>query len=127
MKKLISALLLLSFTSPVFADCNLAKDIVVTQSEAVYTLECHRLVGKTFMDNEDRKKVIAGYEQLLPLQKQELALANQRADLWESTSVDLKKDVDSIRSASQYNGYIMFGAGVVTTLLSAYLFRQATK
>lgn len=127
MKRFILSLVVLGISGNAFAECNLATDVVGKGDKVEYTLDCHKLVGKTFMDNEDRKKKISLQEEMIAYQKEQLAITAERADVWKQTSLSMQKDVDSIRTASEYKGYIAFGAGILTTVLAGYALKQASK
>lgn len=125
--KFLLTFVLFGFASNAFAECNLVRDISVQDTYVKYSFECHQFVGKTFMDNEDRKKKITSLEEIVAYQKEQLALQTQRGDMWQATSQSLKKDVDSLSKAQETKNYLIFGSGVLTTILVVFAVNAASK
>lgn len=120
-------LLLISLLLPTLSlsECNLANDIKKTDQGYLYTPECHQLVGKTFMENQDQKAIILSYKELVELQKISLKLQTERADLWYTTSKDLEERIIKIDQYGQWNNYIHVVAGIALTIGAGWALGQA--
>ena len=125
--KLRSIILTLGILNSTFsyAECNLGLDIKRVDEGFLYTADCHRLVGKTFLDKRDLEKQITQYEDLLPTYKEQVKLEAERAELWRSTSFDLNKRVQNMEKVNEKNKLMYFGAGVALMLAASWAAGQA--
>ena len=122
-KVLISVFLVLS--TPLHAECNLKTDVRKIGDSFVYTPECHRYMGKIYLENEERIKQIALYESIIELQKEQLALESERAELWRMTSYELEERYQKKSWFSEQNKLLYFGAGVILMLGASWAAGQA--
>jgi hypothetical protein len=93
----------------------------------VYSKDCHLAVG-TMVKNE---KIQAERVDLLnkSLELKDLALdkADQRINNWRTEAYKQNEKLLDIQRKTKYNDYMVFGLGVVTAILTGYVFNQATK
>ena len=118
---------LISLSTPALADCDLKLDIKQVQDGFLYTNDCHRLVGKTFMDKKDLELQVLKYEDLLKLSEEQIRLEQERAELWRGTSMDLNERVNNMEWLSDKNKLLYFGAGAAVVIGSAWAVGQASK
>lgn len=112
---MIKLLLILLISINCYAECDFST-IKKTNDGFLYPQDCHRLVGKLIQDNKDYKQQILEYDQLLKLSKDHIELEHQRAELWKTTSLNLKNRIDNISWSNKSSDYIHFGAGVLIML-----------
>jgi len=117
----------LTLNSVAYAKCNFATDIKIVENGVLYSNDCHKAVGKIVKDNEDRKKQIISYKELLDLKNLQIDVQRERADLWYNTSKDLESRIHKIDRYSQTNKYLHFAGGVLMTVLAAWSLGQVSK
>lgn len=127
--RLISSLMIPVFfmSTLAYGECDLKTDIKQVEGGFLYTNECHRLVGKTFMDKRDLEAQVLRYEDLFKLSEEQIRLEHERAELWRSTSYDLRDRVNNMAWVNDKNKLLYFGAGVILMLGASWAAGQSQK
>jgi len=126
MKKLVSLLLLTCFLSnAAMADCDFSTGITPGPNNTfIYTEECHLAVGKMKEDNAALTLEIGDLNKAIQLKDLALVKADQRTQLWMTTSDQLTDRITKIDDVAKHNEWMYFGLGVVTTFLAGYAAAQ---
>lgn len=126
--KWISVVLICGIISnSVFANCELARDIKRVPGGFLYTEECHKEVGKRFIENKEYKKQVSNYEELLKLSDKAISIERERSDLWKKTSYELQTRIQNLDDSQHKNNLIYFGAGVILMLGATWAAGQVQK
>jgi hypothetical protein len=126
MKEIISLFLLTCFLSnAALADCDFSTGITPGPNKTfVYTEECHLAVGKMKEDNAALTLEVGDLNKAIQLKDLALVKADQRTQLWMTTSDQLTDRVTKIDDVAKHNEWMYFGLGVVTTFLAGYAAAQ---
>jgi hypothetical protein len=102
-----------------FAQCDFTSILPTNHNTFEYTEGCHREVGLMKVKLEKLNKVI---------ELKDLALdkANERAELWMNTSIQMQDKFMKVEKLNRENGWIYFGAGMLTMLGAAYVLSVST-
>lgn len=126
MRNLIAILITITFSFNVaFANCDFATGITENaDSTYTYTLGCHLRVGQ----DQERLRISLllnkTLEQALKEEKEALAIANKRIELWKSTSEKLEDKVVKMEKLQKKNGKLMLIGGFVLGVLAYSLIKK---
>lgn len=116
--------LALGFNQTGLAECDLGEDIQKVTHEGqegfFYPNDCHRLVGKTFMDKKDLEEEVLSYKELVEAQRDQLGLYKERYKLWKNTAFEMEAGFAKYESLSETNKWIHFGAGIAVMLAASW-------
>jgi len=92
-----------------------------------YSVDCHIKVGKTIQENELRVEQVEKLNKVITLKDLAISKSSERIDLWKSTSYKLEDRLLKHDAMSRKNDWVLFGGGVLTTILAGWALGQATK
>ena len=129
MKKLVSSLVLFCLLSnAALADCDFSKGVTPGPNNTfVYSQECHETVGKLVRNNKALTLQIGDLTQAISLKDLALSKADERTQLWMTTSDQLVDRVNKIDATEKHNEWLYFGLGVLTTFAAGYIAAQAVR
>lgn len=122
MKKLICSILAVClFSNVAMAECDWSTGIKpLSNGNYEYTKECHIKVGETVRDLKISDEQVKKLTQAISLKDLALEKANERAELWRGTSMQLEARVETMDSLYQRNKWLYFGLGVLATSAAVY-------
>jgi hypothetical protein len=119
--KVAIALILSLASQSAFAECNWARDIKKNaDGTRTYTEECHILVGKTVEELDIRREQVETLKKTVELKDLAIIKLEERNQLWMDTSIKMNDRLNSYESMKSTNQLLMFGAGVVSTVLAVW-------
>jgi len=96
------------------ASCNVKTDIVKqANGTRIYSLDCHKMVGKLIQDEKDRKEQIEHLNKTISLKDLSLDLSHKRADLWQKEADNQYNLLQKHAKMRRYSTYLLFGGGVL--------------
>ena len=105
----------------VHASCNVKTDIIKqANGTRIYSLDCHKMVGKLIADEKDRKEQIAHLNKTIKLKDLSIDLSYKRADLWQKEAENQYGLLKKHAKWRSYEKYIWFGGGIAVTVLSVW-------
>lgn len=106
---------MLCISNVAFADCDYSKGVTpLTNGEFSYTKDCHIKNGVNLRDLRIADEQVKKLTEAASLLDLALAKANERSELWQSTSYGLEKRVETMDELYQRNKWLYFGLGVLT-------------
>jgi len=122
MKKFIAAILLLCFSANVaMADCDWTQIKKLPDGGFEYNPTLNLCVGNLVQTNKTQAKQIQDLTTAIDLKDAALLAADQRTQLWETTSLNEQDRLTKIDNESKTNEWIFFGLGVVTVIGSGFM------
>lgn len=100
------------FTNTVFA-CNFNTDIKKQDGLYLYTVSCHKEVGKMYMDNKDLLKENEQLEKAYKNLKEDIRLSDKQMRLWRDETYEQHKRLMNVKNASDNEKWLWFGIGVL--------------
>lgn len=127
--KVISLILSVSmFVSTIsYAECDFSTGITKVDNGYLYTIECHKEVGKLVKDNADQATQINYLKEAMKYQDDMIAKERQRAELWRDYSYKAEDRMMSLQKYNQMSGWLYFGLGIVTTVAAGFALGQVNK
>jgi hypothetical protein len=113
---ILSALL---FSSPVVA-CDFSTGIEKSGSGYLYSVDCHKHVGKIVLDLEDRESQVQSLNKALELKTQALTIADERNLKLRESLYKVEDRVDSMERLKRTNEVLYFVGGVLLTGLAVW-------
>ena len=103
------------------ASCNVKTDIVKqANGTRIYSLDCHKMVGKLIQDEKDRKEQIEHLNKTISLKDLSLDLSDKRANLWQHEAENQYNLLQKHAKWRTYEKYIWFSGGIALTVLSVW-------
>lgn len=127
MKKSILFLLILVSSLNSFAVCDNTDIKKNDDGSYTYGKECHLEVGRTFKELDIRKQQIGEMRDALILKDSLTAKLEERNQLWMDTSFKLNDKIQSYERYKSDNQWMIFGLGVLTTVLAGFALGQAAR
>ncbi len=122
MKKVISSLLLLCVLSNVaMADCDFSSGITPGPNKTfIYSEECHQQVGKLVQSNKTKDLQIADLNKAIELKDLALVKADERIQLWMTTTQKLEDRMTTIDDLRGKNYWMYYGLGIATGFVAVW-------
>ena len=117
MKKLISIITIMCFSSLSVGSCEWKNIKDNGNKTYTYGLDCHLEVGKLVQDSKIKDQQIADYLKAISLKDEALKAADKRATLWNNTASDLEGRLQKIDSLERFNAILYFGGGILAAVL----------
>lgn len=116
------AALLVMFTLPQlgFAECDFRTGIVQQGSGYLYSVDCHKQVGKMDADLSDRAKQVDALSQSLKLKDDAIVIQDERAQRLRESLYKVEDKVDSMERLKENNKWLYFGLGIAFTSLAVW-------
>ena len=108
------------------AGCNWAS-ITKSGSEYLYSKECHVEVGESVKKGILKTEQIGKLKQSIEFKDIALSKSTERVELWKKTSFKMEDRLIKHDKYAKNSGWVMFGGGILTTLLTAWAVGQVTK
>jgi hypothetical protein len=124
MKKILTFLIILVFSTSAFADCDYSKIIKNDNGTYTYTRELHLCVGQMKQDLDIANEQNLKFTKALELKDLALTKADQRADMWQQTAFKLEDRISTIDGYRTSNQWLMFGFGMATMFAASYAASQ---
>ena len=93
--------------------CNFNTDIQKEGDKYLYTVSCHKQVGKMYMDNKSLKKELDLANEAYKQRTIEIQKADEQMRLWRDESYEQHQRLLNVKSASDTEKWLWFGLGVV--------------
>jgi uncharacterized protein YdeI (BOF family) len=127
MKKIAIFLIVFLISAQALAVCD-STDIKKNEDGSyTYGKECHVLVGKTFKELEIRKEQVKEMEKSILFRDSLTIKLEQQSQLWMDTSFKLNDKIQTYEKYRNDNQWLVFGAGVLTVVLSGWALGQVAK
>lgn len=123
MKKIISSILFVVFSSMAFADtsnCDWTKIVKNPDNTYTYSAALNLCVGQLVQDNKTKDAQLLDLGKALTLKDTALQDSDKRVQLWQTTSVKMEDSLQSYDSLRARNQWLFFFLGLATAGLAAY-------
>lgn len=92
-----------------------------------YSKECHIEVGRLVKTDKLKKEQVELLKKNITFKDIALSKSNERVELWKETSYKMEDRLIKYDKYVKNSGWIMFGGGILTTILTAWAVGQVTK
>lgn len=96
-------------------------------SEYIYSKECHIAVGESVKTGVLKTDQIDKLKKSIEFKDIALSKSIERVELWKETSYKMEDRLIKHDKYAKNSGWIMFGGGILTTILTAWAVGQVTK
>lgn len=122
LNKLVHSLVLCSvFGAQVaLADCDFSTGVQKQDSGYLYSVDCHKQVGKIVKDLDDREKQVQSLSKSIDLKDLALEIQDERANRLRETLYRVEDRVNTMERIKESNKWLYFGIGIAFTGLAVW-------
>jgi hypothetical protein len=121
MKKLISLILLMCFSSSALADCNWSTIKQLPDGGYEYSPSLNLCVGNLVQSSKVMTQQIADLTKAVQLKDLALSVADQRTQLWQKSSDDEQDRLSKLSADQKHSDWLYFVLGAATVIGSGFM------
>ena len=123
MKHLVICILLTVLSLNLSAACDW-KTIQKIEGGYRYSSECHIQVGKEIKENKLRIDLVDKLKKTITLKDLYIEKSNERVELWKEATYKIENRLIKHDKYARKNDWILFGGGILTTILTGWALGQ---
>lgn len=122
----VALMIVLALPLQAMADCDFTEGAGVKKVDGgyLYSKECHIAVGQMKYDLGVAQNQITLLNKSLELKDLAITKADQRVDLWQTSTFKLEDRINTIDQMRSTNNWMYFGLGVLTVFVAGYAASQ---